>query len=95
MILLLIAFVVLLCLNMPIAFVIGIAGIAYFLTNGTIPLSVLLAASVPLFNARSVLDIGCGCGVIGLSEDNIDGLLIGGASLKPQDFAAMTKCRGK
>lgn len=30
-----------------------------------------------------------------LSEDNIDGLLIGGASLKPQDFAAMTKCRGK
>ncbi|MGN1010767.1 MAG: triose-phosphate isomerase [Clostridia bacterium] len=26
-----------------------------------------------------------------LAEKNIDGLLIGGASLKPADFAAMTK----
>lgn len=40
MILLLIVFIILLVCNMPIAFVIGIAGMAYFLANGTIPLAV-------------------------------------------------------
>lgn len=36
----LIAFVVLLILNVPIAFVVGIAGVAYFITEGTVPFSV-------------------------------------------------------
>ncbi|QTQ15904.1 hypothetical protein [Treponema parvum] len=40
MIILLITFILLLCLNMPIAFVIGIAGVAYFITNDTIPISI-------------------------------------------------------
>ena len=57
MILLLIAFVVLLCLNMPIAFVIGIAGIAYFLTNGTIPLSVAVQRVVAQTQSYSFLAV--------------------------------------
>jgi hypothetical protein len=36
----LITFVVLLLLNVPIAFVVGIAGVAYFIISGTVPFSV-------------------------------------------------------
>ena len=37
-----IAFVALLVLNVPIAFVIGLSGSVYFLLNGQIPLSVMV-----------------------------------------------------
>lgn len=40
MILVLVVFVLLLCLNMPIAFVIGASGLTYFLTNDAIPLTI-------------------------------------------------------
>lgn len=57
MILLLIAFVVLLCLNMPIAFVVGIAGIVYFFSNGTIPLSVAVQRVVAQTQSYSFLAV--------------------------------------
>ena len=57
MILLLITFVVLLCLNMPIAFVIAIAGITYFLTNGTIPMSVAVQRVVAQTQSYSFLAV--------------------------------------
>lgn len=57
MILLLLAFVILLCLNMPIAFVIGIAGLAYFLTNGDIPMSVAVQRVVAQTQSYSFLAV--------------------------------------
>lgn len=57
MILLLIAFIVLLCLNMPIAFVVAISGMAYFFTNGTIPLSVAVQRVVAQTQSYSFLAV--------------------------------------
>ncbi|QTQ13683.1 TRAP transporter large permease [Treponema parvum] len=57
MIILLITFILLLCLNMPIAFVIGIAGVAYFITNGTIPISIAVQRVVAQTQSYSFLAV--------------------------------------
>lgn len=53
----LIAFVVLLILNVPIAFVVGIAGVAYFITEGTVPFSVAVQRVVAQTQSYSFLAV--------------------------------------
>ena len=53
----LIVFVVLLILNVPIAFVVGIAGVAYFITEGTVPFSVAVQRVVAQTQSYSFLAV--------------------------------------
>ena len=53
----LIAFVALLVLNVPIAFVIGLSGSVYFLLNGQIPLSVMVNRVVAQTQSYSFLAV--------------------------------------
>ena len=53
----LITFVVLLILNVPIAFVVGIAGVAYFITEGTVPFSVAVQRVVAQTQSYSFLAV--------------------------------------
>ncbi|MCI9104450.1 MAG: TRAP transporter large permease [Lachnospiraceae bacterium] len=53
----LITFVVLLLLNVPIAFVVGIAGVAYFIISGTVPFSVAVQRVVAQTQSYSFLAV--------------------------------------
>lgn len=53
----LITFVVLLLLNVPIAFVVGLAGVAYFIVSGTVPFSVAVQRVVAQTQSYSFLAV--------------------------------------
>lgn len=53
----LVVFVILLCLNMPIAFVIGASGLTYFLTNDAIPLTIAVQRVVAQTQSYSFLAV--------------------------------------
>ena len=57
MIIVLAAFVILLVLNVPIAFVVGLAGVAYFVTSGAIPFSVAVQRVVAQTQSYSFLAV--------------------------------------